>query len=125
MKRTFKQLMVSAALLAGLAVVPLAPTASAINVFDQCATNSASAVCKAQSTDNATSMIKTVVNTMLFILGAIAVIMIVVGGIRYTTSNGDAAKTKGAKDTIMYAIVGVVVAISAFAIVNFVIGSFK
>lgn len=69
--------------------------------------------------------IKDVVNVLLFILGAIAVIMIIIGGIRYTTSNGDASQTKAAKDTILYAVIGLVVAILAYAIVNFVIDSFS
>jgi hypothetical protein len=47
--------------------------------------------------------------------------MIIVGGIRYTTSNGDSGRIKAAKDTITYAVVGLVVAILAYAIVNFVI----
>lgn len=68
--------------------------------------------------------IKSVVNFLLYILGAIAVIMIIIGGIRYTTSNGDASNTKAAKDTILYAVVGLVVAILAYAIVNFVLGAF-
>jgi len=68
--------------------------------------------------------IQTVVNILLYILGAIAVIMIVIGGISYTTSNGDSGKIKTAKDTILYAVVGLVVAILAYAIVNFVIASF-
>ena len=68
--------------------------------------------------------IKTIVNVMLFILGAIAVIMIIIGGIRYTTSNGDASNTKAAKDTILYAVIGLIVAILAYAIVNFVVDAF-
>jgi multisubunit Na+/H+ antiporter MnhB subunit len=71
------------------------------------------------------SRIKTVTNVLLYVLGAIAVIMIIVGGIRYTTSNGDASSIKSAKDTILYAVVGVVVAILAYAIVNFAINSFS
>ncbi len=58
---------------------------------------------------------------MLFVLGAAAVIMIVIGGIRYTVSGGDSSAVKGAKDTILYAVIGVVVALLAYAIVNFVI----
>ena len=69
--------------------------------------------------------IKTVTNVLLFILGAIAVIMIIIGGIRYTTSNGDATQTKAAKDTILYAVIGLIVAILAFAIVSFVLDAFK
>jgi type IV secretion system pilin len=68
--------------------------------------------------------IKTVVNVILYFLGAIAVFMIVLGGIRYTTSNGDPSGIKGAKDTIIYAVVGLVVAIMAYAIVNFVLDAF-
>lgn len=69
--------------------------------------------------------IKTIVNILLYLLGAIAVIMIVIGGIRYSTSNGDASAVKGAKDTILYAVIGLVVAILAYAIVNFFVGAFK
>ena len=62
-----------------------------------------------------------IVNVILFIIGAVAVIMIVVGGVRYTVSNGDSNAVQGAKNTIMYAIVGLVVAIVAYALVNFVV----
>jgi len=68
-------------------------------------------------------LFKTVTNVLLFIIGAIAVIMLVVGGIRYTVSAGDQNQVTAAKHTIMYAIVGIIVAILAYAIVNFVIGS--
>lgn len=66
----------------------------------------------------------TITNTLLFILGAISVIMIIVGGLRYVISGGDSAAVSAAKNTILYAIVGVIVAILAYAIINFVIGSF-
>ena len=51
--------------------------------------------------------------------------MLIVGGIRYVVSGGDQSAVQGAKNTILYAIVGVVVAILAFAVVNFVITSFS
>jgi hypothetical protein len=103
----------------------LAPTVGAINVFDQCAANAESAVCKAQATDGTgTSMIGDVIDLLLYILGIISVIMIVIGGIRYATSNGDPGSTKSAKDTVLYAVIGLIVAILAFSIVNFVLGSF-
>ena len=66
----------------------------------------------------------TVVNVLLFIIGAIAVIMLVIGGMRYTLSGGDANSVKAAKDTILYAVIGIVVAILAYAIVNWVVGDF-
>lgn len=68
--------------------------------------------------------IKNIVNVLLYILGAIAVIMIVIGGIKYTTSNGDSAAVTSAKNTILYAVIGLIVAILAFAIVNFVLSAF-
>lgn len=66
----------------------------------------------------------TITNTLLFILGAISVIMIIIGGLRYVISGGDSNAVSAAKNTILYAIVGVIVAILAYAIINFVIGSF-
>ena len=68
--------------------------------------------------------LKNVVNVLLYVLGAIAVIMIVIGGIRYTTSNGDASGITSAKNTILYSVVGLIVALLAYAIVNFVLTSF-
>ena len=68
-----------------------------------------------------TGIFQTIVNVILFIVGAVAVIMIVIGGGRYTVSNGDSNAVTGAKNTIMYAIVGLVVAIIAYALVNFVV----
>ena len=47
--------------------------------------------------------------------------MIIIGGIHYATSQGDAAKVKKGKDTILYGIIGLVIAILAYAIVNFVL----
>lgn len=67
---------------------------------------------------------KTIVNVLLFIIGAVSVIMLIIGGIRYTVSGGDSSAVTSAKNTILYAIVGIVVAILAYAVVNFVIGSF-
>lgn len=68
--------------------------------------------------------ISTITNILLFIIGAISVVMIIVGGIRYVTSAGDSSKIKAAKDTIMYSVVGLVVALIAYAIVRFVINQF-
>lgn len=68
--------------------------------------------------------IKNVVNVLLYLLGAIAVIMIVVGGIKYTTSNGDSSGVTSAKNTILYSVIGLVVALLAYAIVNFVLAQF-
>lgn len=64
---------------------------------------------------------KKVVNILLFVIGAVAVIMLIYGGVKYITSGGAQDKVQEAKNTILYAIVGIVVALLAFAVVNFVI----
>jgi len=66
---------------------------------------------------------KTITNTILYVLGAISVIMLIYGGIRYTISGGDSAQVTAAKNTILYAIIGVIVALMAYAIINFVLDS--
>lgn len=82
---------------------------------------------KAGGTDNTTSLpalIKTVINILLFLIGAIAVLAIIIGAIRYVVSGGDSKATGEAKDTILYAVIGLVVAFMAYAIVNFVVSRF-
>ena len=61
-----------------------------------------------------------VTNVLLFLVGAISVIMLIVGGIRYVISGGDQAQVTAAKNTILYAIVGIVVAFLAYAAVKFI-----
>ena len=61
------------------------------------------------------------INTVLIIVGALSVIMVIVGGLRYTLSGGDSAGLKSAKDTIMYALIGLAITLLSFAIVSFVI----
>ena len=65
----------------------------------------------------------TIINTLLYVIGALSVVMLIIGGIRYTVSNGTAAQVTAAKNTIMYALVGLVIAFLAYAIVNWVLGS--
>ena len=64
-----------------------------------------------------------VANTLIFLVGAIAVIFLIIGGLRYVVSNGDSKNVTAAKDTILYAIVGIVVAVVSFALVQFVINA--
>ncbi len=65
----------------------------------------------------------TIVNILLYIIAAIAVIMLIIGGIRYVTSGGNSAAVTGAKNTILYAVIGIIIAVLAYAIVNFVLGA--
>ena len=68
------------------------------------------------------SIVNTVINTMLFIVGILSVIMIIFSGIRYATAHGDKSQVESAKNTLIYSIVGLVVAIIAYAVVNWVVG---
>jgi len=76
---------------------------------------------KGKRIDGAKGLIKTVVNVLLWAVGVLSVIMIIFSGFRYITSSGDASKTKSAQSTLIYSVVGLIVAIMAWAIVNMVI----
>lgn len=64
-----------------------------------------------------------ITNTVLYAVGIISVIMLIVGGLRYVVSGGDSKKVTDAKNTIMYALIGLIIAILSYAIVNFVINA--
>ena len=64
-----------------------------------------------------------ITNTVLYAVGIISVIMLIYGGLRYVISGGDSKKVTDAKNTIMYAIIGLIISILAYAIVNFVINA--
>ena len=74
--------------------------------------------------DGDDGMFKQITDVLLFIIGAISVIMLIVGGIRYVVSGGDQGAVTAAKNTILYAIVGIIVAILAYAVVNFFVNQF-
>lgn len=66
----------------------------------------------------------TITNVMLFIVGGVSVLMIIIGGLRYVLSGGDSGNVSAAKNTILYAIVGIIVSLLAYAVVSFVVSSF-
>ncbi|MBQ2638398.1 hypothetical protein IJF89_01835 [Candidatus Saccharibacteria bacterium] len=68
-----------------------------------------------------TTTVTSIINGILYVIGILAVVMVIIGGIQYTTSGGDSAAVTKAKNTILYGIVGLVIALLAYAIVNFVI----
>ncbi len=69
----------------------------------------------------ANAIIPKAINLMLFVVGVLAIFMMIYGGIRYVLSGGDNTRVKDAKNTILYAIVGLVVAILGYAVVNWVV----
>lgn len=80
---------------------------------------------QAESLEGETGVFRTVTNVLLFIIGAVAVIMLIIGGIRYVVSGGDSSAVTSAKNTILYAVVGIIVALLGYALVNFVIAEFS
>lgn len=123
-----KRIILSVIVVMGLVVAPIAVSSTAI------AATPKEELCKgsggvwrgnACTNTNAGGSIETyfksVVNILLFVIGAVAVVMIVIGGIRYVVSGGDQSSVTGAKNTILYAVVGLAVAILAYSIVNFVV----
>jgi TRAP-type C4-dicarboxylate transport system permease small subunit len=79
-----------------------------------CATNGA-------TSDKLTALIKLVINIISVVVGVVAVIMIVFGGLKYITSGGESSNVSSAKNTILYAIIGLVVVALAQFIVRFVL----
>ena len=67
------------------------------------------------------SIVTKIINVAMGVLGVVCVIMLIVGGYNYTMSGGDATKVTKAKNTILYAVIGLVIALLALAIVNFVL----
>lgn len=110
-------LMVAPAALVTSATTYAAPSCSGVD----CITSGSGRAKTSNATVNGT--ITNVTNVLLFLIGAVAVIMLVIGGFKYVTSNGNADQIKSAKNTVMYAIIGIVVAIMGFAIVRFVVTS--
>ena len=110
-------------LVMGVAVfaTALAPSVSALTLQE----GAEAARCDGCPTDlfGDTGVFKQVTNTILYIVGIVAVVMLIIGGIKYVISGGDSKKVTDAKNTVLYAIIGLVVAFLAFAIVNFVISA--
>jgi hypothetical protein len=82
------------------------------------------AVCSADdagATDKVNDIVKLVINIFSIIVGFVSVIMIIVGGLKYITSGGDSGNITGAKNTILYAIIGLVVVALAQIVVKFVL----
>lgn len=92
---------------------------------ESCKVDPTAPICQSVSSSKplfgANSFWTNLINTMIYVIGAISVLMIVIGGLRYTISGGDSGQTKSAKDTIIYAVVGVVIAILSYVILNFVV----
>ena len=116
MRRILKNIICGLALSTVLVAAPVAVESASAQVIDGLN------MTKTAYTQNTSvdTLIRNVINILLWAIGIVSVIMIIIGGIRYATSNGDSNQVTAAKNTIMYAVIGLVIAIFAYAIVNFV-----
>lgn len=107
-----------------LGVITLAPTVAAITEGGiQAGVNAAHGDGQPTELFGDGGVITSITNILLFAVGALAVIMIIWGGIRYAVSGGSGSAVTAAKNTIMYALIGLIVAFLAFAAVNFVLSA--
>ena len=124
--KIFTKILTAGILMIGLLGV-FTPVVSAANGINICSGNENSIYCKNKNTGETqvNGIIKTIVEVLLTAVGAISIIMIVIGGILFALSSGDTQKAAKARSTILYAVVGLIVSVFASAIVNFVFDGFN
>lgn len=115
---------------AGLLAVVIGSSAGVVtvgaarNAMTPCDIDSGSSLCKDfndPNKNNEDKLISNIIETLLFIVGAVSVIVIIIAGIRYTTSGGSQQAVEGAKKMIIGGVAGLVIAIFAYAIVKWVV----
>lgn len=125
--KIFTKILTVGMLMVGLLGV-FTPAVSAANGINICSNgNENSVYCKNKNTGETqvNGIIKTIVEVLLTAVGVISIIMIVIGGIMFALSSGDAQKAAKARNTVLYAVVGLAVSLFASAIVNFVFNKFN
>lgn len=131
MKNRVRGLMVSLAILLGL-LAPVAIPGAMYAVDDASSQAACDAIiaaggrCSPGGTNSKGilgGLVGNIVSILIWSVGVIAIIVLLLGAYRYTTSAGDANKLKGAKDTIIYALIGIAVAVLAQVIVNITVNA--
>ena len=125
MRRVIAAMMMALAGMLAVAVMPVSAAGNAWVDCDKLNDDAQKAAAGCNESRNGGDVAVNLVNGVISLVGLVAVVFIIIGGIRYQLSQGDASRAKAAKDTILYAIIGLVVAALAWAIVNFVIGAFS
>jgi uncharacterized membrane protein len=137
MKQIFKKIkytVLTLALLSGLSLLFFTPvTASAQSLFSgakkeacagtQLTGDATNADCSAGSETDLTNTIQKGIDLISIVVGVIAVLMIIIGGIRFVVSNGDSNKVTTARNTIVYALIGLILVALAQVIVKFVLSN--
>lgn len=121
-----RKLFIALALVLGVAGTILPQPAQAADLVGGACTKAGvtaadGSICDNPTSKKGTDIAKNVVDTLLYALGIVSVIMIIVGGLRYVLSAGDKSALVSAKNTIMYAVIGLAIAILGVAIAQFVV----
>ena len=115
-------LMVLGVMVAGLVLVGQSqPAIAAVTCPDGSVAETLADCNVPEKNDTLIPTVMGIIKVVLGVLGFVAAVMIIFGGVQYVTSAGDAAKVAKAKNTIIFAVVGLVISLLAFAIVNFVL----
>lgn len=123
----FKKSLFITAFLVLLSVIMSTPKLQAAGPLDEICSGSGktSTACKSNTNENPLvgpkGILTKVVEIIIIITGVASIVVIMIGGFKYMTSTGDPNKTKSAKDTILYAVIGLVIAVMAQGIVSFVL----
>ena len=110
-----------------IALLPMTPAIGAIEGFDPCDDPAAagSTVCKNTDTGDeilgANGILRNGLQIFIYIVGFASLLMVTIGGFRYVLAGGDAQQAASARNTIIYAVVGLVIALGAQGILTFVI----
>lgn len=127
MKKLAYKLMSLAAVVGTVGMLSYSPALAVDPLESACKKTPNAEICLQKSTAgaNVSLSIENIIKLLLWALGVICVIVIIIAGIQYAVAAGDSNQITKAKNTILYAIVGLVVALLSYAIVNFVVAQFK
>lgn len=128
MKKVVLNMIAAVLMVLGLSGVATMSPAYASVICTDGTTASTLADCKEWSGNNSNlnqndlmGTLQVIINVVVGVIGFVAVVMIIMGGISFAISQGDSSKVTKARNTILYGVVGLVIALLAFAIVNFVL----
>lgn len=126
-KNKLKLILASLTLAVVPLLVPVVVSAAPPNITEQvqqgtCLSVNGDCPADGDAETKVNNIITTVINVFSLVVGVVSVIMIIIGGLKYITSGGESNNVTSAKNTIMYALVGLVIVALAQVIVRFVLG---
>lgn len=120
-----KQVAIIVAMVTLVSVVNFLPVFALDNKAETGFNNGINQVGGDSSRNDLLSLINNVINALLFVVGIAAVIIMVVSGLRFVTSEGDAQAANKARNTAVYAAIGLAVSVLSYAIINFILDQLK